>query len=627
MNLLISKKEPSGGIPTCGIPHILLPDYTRPLLSLPEPFRKRILARLRYLYGQETAEEITPEIERIMKAFYAFKSPRVTACESSFNPTERFTEKDIILITYGDLLRGEEGSSLKTLAKFCETYLGGAINTLHILPFFPSSSDRGFAVIDFEAVDHHLGSWEDIEELGGHYHLMVDGVINHVSSKSPWFQEFLKGNPLYRDFFISFTSPYKLTREQRRLIFRPRTSDLLTEYMTAQGPIYVWTTFSDDQIDLNYKNPDVLVRVIKILLMYVQKGADIIRLDAIPYLWKEFGTRCIHLKQTHEIIKLFRDILDVVAPHVALITETNVPHEENTSYFGNGGDEAQMVYNFALPPLVLYTFYAENTTILSAWAKTLKPPSNTTNFFNFLDSHDGIGLMAVKGILSEDDIDLLIEMATERGGLISYKTDENGEEEPYEINITWFSALNEEKSEEAIDIQVKRFVASRIIALVLKGVPGIYLHSLIGTQNDIRAVMATKTKREINRTILDYKALNEALNDPTSRVYKINRALGHLISIRTAHRAFHPNGAQRVFSLSPHVFSVLRTSPEGDEHILSLINVTHSPVTLIIPIQILPVDNSKWIDIIRNTAYTATEQKLQIVVLPYDALWLTPSFT
>ena len=600
-------------------------DYTLPLLSIPEVSKKRIFNRLSLLYGEGEARKIMPELERILKVYYAFKPPEMIENEKVFNPGERFTEKDIILITYGDLLRGKERSPLATLAKFCDTYLGGAINTLHILPFFPYSSDRGFAVIDFETVDPHLGSWQDIEELGKHYQLMFDGVINHVSSKSRWFQEFLNENPDYKDFFITFNSPEELTPEQRKIIFRPRTNDILTEYTGINGPVYVWTTFSPDQIDLNYKNFRVLLRVIKILLLYVQRGANIIRLDAVTYLWREPGTRCIHLRQTHEIVKLFRDVLDIVAPYVALITETNVPHEENISYFGNGSDEAQMVYNFALPPLVLYTFYKEDVTVLNEWAKTLEPPSKSTTFFNFLDSHDGIGLMAVKNILPEDEIDLIVEIATERGGLVSYKTGKDGQEEPYEINITWFSALNQVESDEDPVLQVKRFVASRLIALVLKGVPGIYLHSLIGTQNDILAVRATRSNREINRTVLDHEAIEAAMKDPSSRISLINRELGRFISLRSNQRPFHPNGAQHILNLSPEVFSVLRTSPEKDRHLLSLINITAHPVSLSIPLSEIQTGATRWYDIVREKELKTQGDILSIDILPYEAFWLIPS--
>ncbi len=600
------------------------PDYERPLFRLSPESRKRILGRLTFLYGEQRARAHMPELERILKVYYAHKPPEMIEREKRADPRERFTEKDVILITYGDLLRGEEASPLATLAKFCDTYLEGTINTLHILPFFPYSSDKGFAIIDFETVDPNLGSWHDIEELGQHYQLMFDGVINHVSSKSRWFQEFLNGNPYYGDFFISYASRDALTPEQRRIIFRPRTSDILTRFMTINGPRYVWTTFSADQIDLDYHNPNVLLRVIEILLDYVRHGARIIRLDAVTYLWAEPGTPCVHLDQTHEIVRLFRDILDAVAPEVALITETNVPHRENISYFGNGRDEAQMVYNFALPPLVLHTFYTQDATALSRWASELETPSDRTTFFNFLDSHDGIGLMGVKDILTEEQIDFLIREATEHGGYISYKTAEDGREVPYEINITWFSALNREESGEDIAFQVKRFVASRVIGLVLQGVPGIYLHSLIGTRNDIDAVLATSSKRDINRTVIDHRAITEALNDPLSKLSRINREFGRLITIRTRQRAFHPNGMQRVLALAPEIFAVLRVSPEGDQRILSLTNVTNRTCHVEISLEDLDTGEARWYDLVSGMEWMADEGRLHVTLLPYDVVWLQP---
>ncbi len=599
------------------------PDYTKPTIKIPLEAYERMYKRLRILYGEDLAKSYMPELERIIKVFYAHKPQPLIKMEQAFYPTERFSEKDVILITYGDLLQGTEDTPLATLGKFCDTYLEGAINTLHILPFFPYSSDRGFSIIDFETVDPSLGTWEDIQDLESRYQLMFDGVINHISAKSRWFQEFLNGNTYYGDFFITYASPEELSKEERNKIFRPRTSDILTKFDTIEGPKYVWTTFSQDQIDLNYKNPNVLMRVIEILLMYIRKGADIIRLDAITYLWTEPGTRCVHLEETHEIVKLFRDILDLFAPTTALITETNVPHNENISYFGNGHDEAQMVYNFALPPLVLHTFYTEDATAITQWAQKLENISDTTTFFNFLDSHDGIGLMGVKGILNKEEIDFVVEKAKEHGGFISYKTGENGTEEPYEINITWFSALNGEDGEEDdIAFQVKRFVASRIIGLVLQGVPGIYLHSLIGSSNDIKAVLATKSKRAINRTVIDGKAINKALKDPFSKISRINREFGRLISIRTKERAFHPNGVQHVLQICPEIFSVLRLSPEEDEQILCLINVTNNVCSIEVPLSELNTDQIMWIDLVSDMEWMADEQKLFLKLNPYGLSWL-----
>ncbi|MBN2232023.1 MAG: sugar phosphorylase [Deltaproteobacteria bacterium] len=603
------------------------PDYTRPRFTFTAAQRRRLLDRLTFLYGRETAVRRFPDFERIVQVFAAHKAPAAAAAGGAFDPATRFSEEDIILITYGDLLRGDETSPLATLAAFCDTYLEGTINTIHILPFFPYSSDRGFSVTDFTTVDPKLGTWDDIDRLAPRYRLMFDGVVNHVSSRSRWFQEFLDGNPYYGDFFITFAHPDELTADQRRLIFRPRTSDVLVKFHTITGPKYVWATFSADQLDLNYKNPKVLLRVLEVLLLYVRHGASIIRLDAVTFLWAEPGTRCVHLEQTHEIVRLFRDVLDAVAPEVAIITETNVPHEENISYFGDGRNEAQMVYNFALPPLVLYTFYSGDAGALSRWAAELKTPSACTTFFNFLDSHDGIGLMAVANILDREQLQLIVDRTIANGGFISCRTAPDGGEEPYEANITWFSALNPENAGDDVAFQVKRFVASRCIALVLAGVPGIYLHSLIGTRNDIATVLKTDSKRDINRTVIDGAAFTEALSDPFSKISRIARELGRLLAIRVRKRAFHPNGPQHVVDLGPEVFAVLRQSPARDEQILSLINVTDRTVHLEIPFAALCFDDlcvfeRHWFDAVSGMEWLAEDGTISITLQPYDVAWL-----
>ncbi|RMG72733.1 MAG: sugar phosphorylase [Nitrospirae bacterium] len=592
--------------------------------EISEDKKKRIFRRLSFLYGEKAAKRYLPELIKIMREFYLGRPSFLIKKNEHFSPEERFTEKDIILITYGDLIRGKDGRSIKNLARFCDGYLEGNINTIHILPFFPYTSDRGFAVVDYETVDPNLGSWEDILSLKPKYRLMFDGVFNHVSSGHRWFQEFLGGNPYYRDFFISFQSPDELGEEDRARIFRPRTTDLLTRFETVDGPRYVWTTFSADQIDLNYKNPEVLLRITEVLLDYVSKGADIIRLDAVTFLWKEPGTSCASLPQTHEIVKLFRDVLDIVAPHVALITETNVPHRENISYFGDGTDEAQMVYNFALPPMVLYTFYREDSTRLSDWIEGIEKPGDSAHFFNFLDSHDGIGLMAVKDILDAEEIDFIVQRAKEHGAFVSYRRGRSGKKEPYELNITWFSALNREDAPEDIAYQVRRFVATRIIALMLQGVPGIYLHSLIGTRNDIEAVLATNSKREINRSVIDEEAIYNALADPFSKISRINRELGRLITIRTKQRAFHPNASQKVLRLSPQVLSLYRVAPDESQHLIALVNISNLPCKLEIPLSETGVKETEWIDIVNNVLWVSDGKGIALKLLPYEIVWLVP---
>jgi sucrose phosphorylase len=601
------------------------PDYARPLLEIPTEARERMFRRLRFLYGEARAAAHMPELERILKVHHAHKPSRIINAEKALDPAERFTEKDFIMITYGDLVKGDGPSPLATLHRFVNEINRGAINTLHILPFFPYSSDRGFAVVDFRRVDPRLGTWEDIEGIGRHYDLMFDGVLNHCSSRSEMFREYLNANPLYEDFFIGYDSPDDLTPDQRSKIFRPRTSDILTEYPTLTGVKYVWTTFSEDQIDLNFRNPQVLTQVIASLLLYVRRGADILRLDAVTYIWAEPGTECVHLPQTHEIVKLLRDVMDLVAPRVALLTETNVPHEDNISYFGDGYDQAHMVYNFSLPPLVLHTFYTENSTAISHWAQNLKSPSPLTTFFNILDTHDGIGLLGVKGILANEEIDHIIERAKANGSYISYKMTGAGNNEPYEINSTWWSAVNGDDNREDTAFQVKRYLASRSISLVLQGVPGIYTHGATGTGNDPDIVRRTGHNRDINRQEIDSRLVARDLKDPKSKVSLIRRHGSKLNLARTKHRAFHPRGQQRVFMSSPAIFTVLRISPEGDQHILTMTNVTSRPARIEISLSDLGVEAAHWQDLMGRKKWIASGDKLAGELDPYDVVWLMPS--
>ncbi|MHB2148668.1 sugar phosphorylase [Calditrichota bacterium LG25] len=603
--------------------HYSEPDYTRPILNISDYFAQRFKNKLTFLYGKSRVENIYPELERILKVYYAHKTPMMLEWEKNFDPENRFTECDAILITYGDLIKAPNQKPLRTLSQLSETYLRNVINTLHILPFFPSSSDRGFAVMDFEEVDPNLGTWDDILELKKDFKLMFDGVFNHVSSKSRWFQEFLNQNPQFLDFFVVFSTKQQLSPDQLRLIVRPRTTPILTEFNTLNGKRLVWTTFSQDQIDLNYHNPHVLLKMIEILLTYVRRGADIIRLDAVTYLWEELGTSCVHLEQTHTIIKLFRDILNAVAPHVAIITETNVPHQENIRYFGNGRDEAQMVYNFALPPLVLHSFQTENAKKLTEWSATLKKPSDEATFFNFLDSHDGVGVMAVQGILSQEEIDLMALRVVEHGGYISYKANPDGSLSPYELNITWFSAINNEDSDEPLEIQVNRYIASRAIALVLMGVPGIYLHGFLGSKNDADLVIEEKSTRSINRKTLNKKELLRSLENPQTTTYHVTRKLVRLIEIRKRQRAFHPNSPQKILKIADEVFCVIRYTQDHKEIILTLTNVSSKRILLNIKLEEWGIlGNHHWRDLLSKRAFKTEANHLSLVINPYEILWL-----
>jgi sucrose phosphorylase len=536
---------------------------------------------LTQIYGLDLAKKVEPRIHKLVKKYRdRIPSPADTL----------LSERDSIFITYGDQVRQAGQPHLQTLTNFCESHLRGLVNGIHILPFYPWSSDDGFSVKDYRSVNPSLGSWQDIERLGHSFRLMFDGVINHASAQGEWFQAFLRNEAPFRDFFLTVEGNPDLSQ-----VIRPRTLPLLTEFQTAAGPRNVWTTFSADQVDLDYHNPDVLLEIFDVLLMYVERGAYFIRLDAIAYLWKEFGTPCIHLKQAHAVIQLLRAVLDESAPYVRIITETNVPHKDNISYFGNGTNEAQLVYNFALPPLVLHTFRMGDASVLSDWAAGLELPSNQTTFFNFLASHDGIGLNPAREILSPAEIDSLVEQTYAHGGLISFKQNTDGTQSPYEMNINYFDALSNPAGSESLKIQVDRFMAAQAIMLSLRGVPGIYFHSMFGSRNWKEDWEQTGQNRTINRQKFEFGTLKAELANPNSLRSQVLARFRNLLTRRAASSAFHPHGQQEIVAMGSGIFAVLRHSPNNGKHVLCMQNVTSitqsSGTYALEPYQTLWVDN------------------------------------
>lgn len=552
---------------------------------------------LTQIYGEESAEQVEP---RLMALVDRYRGRIAKPYHTSLN------ERDSLLITYGDQVQESGKAHLQTLAEFCESNLRGVVSGIHILPFYPSSSDDGFSVKDYRAVDPALGSWNDIEKLSESFRLMFDGVINHMSAQGEWFQKFLEDKRQYRNYFVTVEGDPDLSQ-----VVRPRTLPLLTEFESESGKRKVWTTFSADQVDLNFQNPGVLLEIFDVLLMYAQRGAQFIRLDAIAYLWKELGTTCIHLPQTHAIIQLLRAVFDDVAPHVYLITETNVPHADNISYFGDGKNEAQLVYNFALPPLVLHTFRTGDVSVLSKWASSLTLPSDRTTFFNFLASHDGVGLNPARDILSSADIDALVEQTLAHGGLISYKQNSDGTQSPYEMNINYFDALSNPNGNESLELQIDRFMAAQAIMLSLVGVPGIYFHSLFGSRNWKEGVEVTKHNRTINRQKLGFDKLENQLTDSNSLRSKIFNRYCQLLLARSSSSAFDPHGSQKVLNVGKGIFAVLRTSPDKSRQTLCLQNVTAKELQIQNPLKKAT-----------RGLLTSRLRESTLTLKPYKTLWI-----
>jgi glycosidase len=579
-------------------------------MHIPSEKKKIMLDKLTFVYGVEKSEAILREIEQIVSNL----SPRKPG--KSF-----FDQTDAVLITYGDQLKETGKSPLRNLNEFMNEHLKDIVSAVHILPFYPYTSDDGFSVTNYFQIGPNLGSWSDVEALAAHFDLMFDAVVNHISSQSEWFQGYLKGDPRYRNYFIEADPEADYSA-----VTRPRTLPLLTKFETAFGPKHIWTTFSDDQIDLNFANERVLLDIMKLLLFYTEKGARMIRLDAVGYIWKSIGSSCIHLEETHRIVQLFRDVLDIAAPGTKIITETNVPHRDNISYFGEGHNEAHMVYQFPLPPLTLHSIITGNAKALSEWASTLEPVSDETTFFNFLASHDGIGVVPVQGILTEAEMQYMVEQVQRRGGFVSFKNKGDGNHSPYELNINYFDALSDPSDDE--EIKVKRFLAAQAVLLSLAGVPGIYVHSLLGSRNDKKGVEVTGRYRSINREKLQRKEVEAALNNPSSLRFKVFYPYKKLLEIRCSEQAFHPNAPQYVLFVRDSVFSLVRTSKDGKEQVYCLINVSPELQDVSYSIQ---TDGSALkessIDLVSGRIFNIVDGQLNVCLEPYQVMWIKVGFS
>jgi glycosidase len=555
----------------------------------------KVKVLLEKIYGKETGPLALKRIAPIIEKYAAQKKGKQTY----------FSQQDVVLITYGDSLKNEGEAPLTTLHEFANRYLKGAISNIHFLPFFPYSSDDGFSVMDFFEIDPGLGTWQEVAGIGRDFELMFDYVVNHFSSKGQWFQNYLEGQDGFAEFAIEVDPATDLS-----MVIRPRSLPLLSEYEKKDGrTVYLWTTFSADQIDFNFKSLDVLEKMIDVLLFYADQGATILRLDAIAYLWKEIGTNCIHLPQTHDVVKLFRAVLDLVAPDAIILTETNVPHDENISYFGDGHDEAQMVYNFTLPPLLFYTMVKEDATVLSQWAKGLYLESTNNTFFNFTASHDGIGVRPLEGILDPAELDGLIEIVKANEGQVSYKQNPDGSESPYELNITYVDAILADSSSTRAD----KFLASQSIQYALPGVPATYIHSLLGSRNWMEGVKQTGRARTINREKLPVEKLMSELNDPDSFRARVFFPYLDLIRTRKKQSAFHPNAGFEILRINPKVFVIKRYSK--NQTIYALTNISSKTVSVSLS-EMASTDQTT--DLITGQTVKTTAFDLN----PYQYMWL-----
>jgi len=569
-------------------------------------FAARVQPLLSMAYPPDTVESLTQQLFELLR-------PHLR--KNSRENWRKWNHDNILMITYGDSLVSQDGRTpLAVLAEFLEAYLKDTITGVHILPFFPFTSDDGFAISDYTTVNPELGTWDDVKRIAQSFNLMVDLVVNHVSGEHAWVEQFKAGEKPGCDYFIE-VNPQQDVSE----VVRPRSTPLLTQIDTVNGPKYLWSTFSADQIDVNFENPDVLLEYVKIILFYLQAGARYIRLDAVGYLWKKLGTRCIHLPETHAIVRLFRELLQMVDPGIAIITETNVPNRENLSYFGNR-NEAHMIYNFSLPPLLLNALMQGRSDYLKQWMMSMPPAPIGCAYFNFTASHDGIGMRPAEGLLTKDEYDDLLSTMKRFGGEISMRSRPDGTESPYEINISLFDAMKGTVAGED-EWQIERFLCSQTIMMALEGIPAFYIHSLLATRNHSDGVTKTGHKRTINRYKWDVAELEAALADPKTPHAIAFQELCRLIKIRRRQRAFHPNATQyTLHPLNRAIFAFWRQSMARDQSIFSIHNLSKQPQELrLADLNLLNTDD--WVDLISGDRITSLEDVY--VMQPYQSLWIT----
>ena len=524
---------------------------------------------------------------------------------------ESWSQNTIVMITYADTIEDKNSLPINSINKFLKEYCADTFEIVHILPFFPSSSDKGFSVKDYYSVYHQFGQWNDILRISKEFGVMADVVINHGSSESLWFKNFIKGEGKGSDYFLNFDEPFDTSK-----VVRPRTSDLLNPVETTDGTKYVWCTFSKDQVDYNFSNPVVLFEFVQIIIFYLSKGITVFRFDAVAFIWKKIGTSCINLEKTHEIVRLFRTLLTYLSPKAILVTETNTPARENVSYFGNA-NEAHWIYNFSLPPILIYSILAGDSSYLEKLTMSMPPSQLGTSYLNFIASHDGIGLRPAETFLTKDEISRFINLMEQNGGRVSYRSNNTDTPEPYEINITLFDAMKESFNKE-VNLYLERFICIHAIMLSLEGVPAFYIHSLFGTQNDYALYKQNNQNRSLNRGKIKISEID--LSNESESQSHIFLQLKKLMLIRKKQPAFHPNAVQFTLHLGSNLYGIWRQSLDKKQSIFCISNLTDEIVKLsLLDLNLIGFDH--WRDII--TEIEIDDITSEIEFSPYQTMWLT----
>lgn len=475
------------------------------------------------IYGQEGLDLIINKYEEIKQS-------------SNSKIQNRLTEKDVFAITYADSIKTDKPDLSVVADALNKTYPG--INNIHYLPFFKWTSDDGFSVSDYEVIDPRYGQWDDLKKIDKKYKFMFDFVINHSSKSNPWFTKFLNGEKGFEKFYVEKEEGFDTTK-----VVRPRTSPLFHEYGNNK---VVWSTFSEDQVDLNFKAPEVFAKSIELLGLYVSHGMTTIRLDAIGFLWKESGHTCMHHENTHALIKAMKMMCNDLFGELIFISEVNVPHDENMTYLGDNGDESDLVYNFALPPLMAFTLLKGDATKMKNWMRFFDELKSNETMFNFLASHDGVGMRPVETILSKEEKEMLVDKVKAANGRLNYKSLPDGSQTVYEMNNTYVDFIF---TEDGSENDYKKLLLAHSLLLYFRGIPAIYINSLFARRNWVEGIALTGMNRTINRRKYEFTEINEILKD--SNVSSFIASMNSAIDVRKQNEDFSPYAKQELINDLP----------------------------------------------------------------------------
>ena len=571
---------------------------------LKKDFSEKVKQYLFQIYSNDLSKK------QINNLFLNIKSIFTQPMKRSKN--ELWSEKDFLLITYADSIKKNNQKNLITLNSFLKKYCK-EFSYIHILPFFPFSSDDGFAVEDYKKIKIEHGSWKDLKKITKTFDIMVDLVINHCSSNNKLFKNFLDDKNPGKDFFIN--SEKKFPKSNK--IVRPRSSDLSKKVLVDGKNTYVWCTFGHDQVDFDFRNPNVLLYFFEIIKFYLDQDIKALRLDAVAFLWKELGTRCINLPQTHNIIRLIRLIIDRFYNKTLIITETNIPSHENLTYFGNN-NEAHCIYNFSLAPLLIHAVVSGNSFYLKKWSRGMPPAQENNSYLNFLSTHDGIGMRPVEGILPENEIQKYFNFFKKQGGLFSYRTNA-GKKSVYEVNITLLEAFKECYNGKDKFV-LERFILAHTILFSMEGIPAIYIQNYLGSKNDNAKVKKTNSFRSINRRNWNFDSLVKIFKNKSNINSKILHSLNRLMVLRKKQIAFHPNATQFTLQLGDIFFGIWRQSIDRSQSIFCISNLTNVKQKIsLLDINLISTNN--WFDILSNKKIKNIGDEL--LFKPYQTFWIT----